>query len=86
MKYFYLLILLAPISLFAESGKELYDDTNCKRCHSDYIFTQNYRKLKTHEELVTRVKRCAVSYADWFEEESMMVADYLDESFYKFSK
>ena len=81
-----MLILFTPMYLFAQSGKELYDDANCKRCHSDYIYTEDNRKLKTHDELVTRVKRCAVSYADWFEEESMLVVDYLDKHFYKFSK
>jgi cytochrome c peroxidase len=65
-------------------GKEFYDEANCKSCHDDYVFEKDTHKMKNKKELTTRVKRCAVSYADWFEEDTLQVIEYLNTRFYHY--
>jgi len=89
MRLFFLLTLLNAFlftSLFSDikNGKEMYDEADCKRCHDDYLYGVDHRKLKSLDELDVRVKRCAVSYAGWFEEDTQDVLEYLNKKFYKF--
>lgn len=83
----YLLCSFVITSLVAQvhDGKVLYDEADCKRCHSDYIYEKDRRKLNTLPELEGRIERCADSYADWFEEDRDSVTDYLNTHYYKFT-
>ena len=91
LKYLINLTLLTFTPLFAQemlsakNGKLLYDNAKCSRCHSDYIYKDVLeRKMKTADDLQVRVERCAVSYADWFEEDTADVIHFLNTKYYKF--
>jgi len=83
-----IILALFSTTLFASdaaNGKKLYDEANCKKCHSDKMFTQEARKVQDFKKLQWRVMRCDFTMGTgWFDDEQEDVVDYLNSSFYKF--
>lgn len=84
---------LAEEKVSADHGKKLHDES-CTGCHigmtggdGSALYTRKDRKMKSRTSLETQVQRCATnSNLSWFEEDVKSVADYLDSTWYKFSK
>ena len=100
MLLFLLAILSTPISaneLFAKAnvhaGKVL-NDKNCISCHaSSYggdgsaIYTREYNKVKSSKGLLAQVRNCNTMIGlNWFDDEELNVAAYLNQTYYKFEQ
>ena len=90
MKKLVLVLILfgiGPIVLAdAGKGKKLHDE-NCMKCHGNEVYTRKDRFISSRAALDKQVKRCQLNVgAQWFDEDSNSVADYLDQSLYHFAK
>jgi len=90
MKQLVLLLILfgASPSVLADAGKgkKLHDE-NCTKCHGNEVYTRKDRFIDSRAALDKQVKRCQLNVgAQWFDEDTSSVADYLDQSFYHFAK
>ena len=73
---------IADISI----GKQLHDE-HCLKCHGTEMYSRKDHFVKNKAGLDKQIKRFQLSVgAQWFEEESADVADYLNTEFYKFDK
>ncbi len=82
------LLLLTP-SLFAdvEEGKELFHDADCMSCHNNEDFSPKERKATDYRKLHMAVDACRFANdADWFDDESDSVTEYLNKKYYNFKK
>lgn len=67
-----------------EHGKELHQEY-CYKCHTDAVYTRENRFIKTRKALSTQVERCKNNTgAQWFDEDTAAVVEYLDDRYYKF--
>lgn len=90
---FLALPLLAEETVSAEHGKRLHDES-CSGCHIDMtggdgstLYTRSDRKIKSKESLETQVQRCATNTnQSWFENDVKSVTEYLDKTWYQFSR
>ncbi len=83
-----LLMLIFSSYALADTGigKELHDEA-CMKCHGTEVYSRKDRFVKNMAGLNKQIKRCQLSVgAQWFEEESADVADYLNSEFYNFEK
>ncbi len=83
------LLLLLTSNLFAagnaSTGKKLYQNSQCMRCHSSEIFKAKSRKVKSLKKLESKVRLCDSKLStNWFEEDIQDVVAYLNKSFYNF--
>ena len=70
----------------ADKGKKLHDE-HCAKCHGTEVYTRKDRFVDSRAALDKQVKRCQLNVgAQWFDEDARSVADYLDQSFYRFAK
>ncbi len=84
---------LAEEKLPTDHGKTLHDK-HCTSCHigmtggdDSTLYTRSNRKIKSRASLETQVQRCATNLdIQWFEDDVKAVADYLDKTWYKFSR
>ncbi|WP_455222898.1 hypothetical protein [Kaarinaea lacus] len=80
---------LTSVPTFAanvENGKKLYTE-RCGGCHDTKVHTRPNRIIHTYEDLVNRVRFCDnAAKAGLTEDEIYDVAEYLNETFYKFIK
>ena len=77
------------LSLFANDSdaKELVGDAKCMECHNSSDFGGKTSKVKTLKKLHSQVAMCQqMNDAEWFEEDSKMVSDYLNNHFYHLKK
>ncbi len=80
--------LLVTTSAYAgaEDGKELFEEAKCMECHNAEDF-DNSKKVKNFHQLQTRVDACQRNTgAEWFDEDTHDVAEYLNKEHYKFKK
>ena len=90
---FFTLPVIAEEKISAEYGMTLHDES-CVACHigmtggdGSTLYTRSDRKVNSRNSLETQVQRCATNTnLPWFEEEVKSVAEYLDKTWYKFSK
>lgn len=87
----------ADISPYAKAdaiaGKKLVD-SYCISCHASSfggdgssIYTREFHKVKTPKGLVAQVRNCNTMIGlQWFEEDELSVAKYLNNTYYKFSE
>jgi len=83
----------AEEKISAERGKTLHDES-CVQCHigmtggdGSALYTRSDRKINSRSSLETQVQRCVTNInLSWFEEEVKSVSEYLDLTWYKFSK
>lgn len=76
-----------------KNGKELHD-SNCTSCHISIqggdgsgIYTRENKRIETHPALIKQVNRCRDSLGvQWPENHVNDVVEYLNTTFYKFSK
>jgi len=69
-----------------DTGRKLHDE-HCQRCHTPDIYTREHRIVNSYAELAERVRQCELSNElTWFDEEINAVVDYLDATYYHFSK
>jgi len=69
-----------------DPGKQLHDE-HCTGCHTAEIYTREHRIVTSYVELAERVRQCELSNElTWFDEEINAVVDYLDATYYHFSK
>ncbi len=67
---------------------------HCVACHismfggdGSAIYTRPDRKIKSAQKLLTQVRACNTNVgANWFPEEEIHVAAYLNQAYYKFNK
>lgn len=77
----------------ALAGKALVD-AHCINCHAASfggdgasIYTREYHKVKTAKGLVAQVRNCNTMVGlQWFEDDELNVAKYLNDTYYKFSE
>ncbi|MCK5726451.1 MAG: hypothetical protein KAH22_06470 [Thiotrichaceae bacterium] len=68
-------------------GQALFTKANCQSCHSAAIFSKPDRKIKSQQELESKVRFCDTQLdANWFDDEISDVVAYLNKVFYKFPK
>jgi len=82
------LLLFITSNVFAgdsNTGKKLYKNSQCMRCHSSEIFKAKSRKVTTLKKLESKIRLCDSKLStNWFEEDIQDVVAYLNKSFYKF--
>ena len=77
----------------AAIGKKLVRE-NCISCHADKyggdgsgIYTRDDRKVHSSSQLLAQVRNCNTMLGQqWFEDEELHVARYLNQTYYKFDK
>lgn len=80
------LISLPAFAANVENGKKLYTE-RCGGCHDTKVHTRPNRIIHTYEDLVNRVRFCDnAAKAGLTEDEIYDVAEYLNDTFYKFIK
>ena len=68
----------------AEHGQELHDK-HCMKCHDTGVYTRENRRIADQDALLKQVKRCELNLGlRWFDKDINDVAQYLNQSFYKF--
>ena len=76
----------ASFAANAEHGKKLYSE-RCGGCHDTKVHTRPNRIVHTYEDLVNRIRFCdTAAKANFSENDIYDVADYLNDTFYKFIK
>lgn len=97
LSYFSFSIIFATTSMLAKAdmvnGKELHN-SNCTSCHVSMqggdgsgIYLRENKRIESHPALIKQVKRCRDSLGvPWPDEHVADVVEYLNSSFYKFSK
>ncbi|RUM91807.1 MAG: hypothetical protein DSZ27_05455 [Thiomicrospira sp.] len=85
-------ILCSPLTVLAEvhPGKVLHDEANCMKCHSSLGYNKpNLKKMapNNYQDLQKAVAYCDQNLnVGWFDEEREEVVDYLNKTYYQFSK
>ena len=82
-------LLFCNVLLFGDSdeAKELFTDAACMDCHNNEDFVAKKNKVSNFKKLCASVDACRFSNeADWFDDESLQVSDYLNKKFYHFKK
>ena len=77
----------------AKLGKAMVEK-NCISCHAakfgadgSSIYTREDRKVNTSSQLLTQIRNCNTMLGlKWFEDEELHVANYLNQTYYKFDK
>jgi cytochrome c2 len=77
----------------AKTGKAMVEK-NCIECHTakyggdgSAIYTRENRKVNTASQLITQIRNCNTMLGlKWFEDEELHVANYLNQTYYKFDK
>lgn len=77
----------------AKIGKAMVQK-NCIECHAaklggdgSAIYTRDNRKVNTSSQLITQIRNCNTMLGlKWFEDEELHVANYLNQTYYKFDK
>lgn len=77
----------------AKIGKAIVEK-NCIECHAakfggdgSAIYTRDDRKVNTPAQLITQIRNCNTMLGlKWFEDEELHVANYLNQTYYKFDK
>ncbi len=65
-------------------GQQLHDE-HCMKCHDNGVYTRENRLVRSQDALVKQVKRCELNLGlRWFDKDVNDVAQYLNQSFYKF--
>ena len=84
-----ILILLgaSPVVIAdADKGKKLHDE-HCTKCHGSEVYTRKDRFIDNRAALDKQVKRCQLNVgAQWFDEDTSDVVNYLNQSFYHFAE
>jgi len=80
------LIVTQAFAADAAHGQKLYS-AHCTSCHDTKIHNRPNRIVHTYEDIVNRVKFCdTATKANMSEADIIDVAEYLNDSFYKFLK
>lgn len=77
----------------AKIGKAMVEK-NCISCHAakygddgSAIYTRDNRKVNSASQLLTQIRNCNTMLGlKWFEDEELHVANYLNQTYYKFDK
>lgn len=81
------LVLLPSVPAAAASptpGQPLHE-THCLGCHGPETYTREDRKVTSRDGLQRQVQRCELALGlRWFDDEIGAVADYLNQSYYRF--
>lgn len=75
-----------PQATDATGGKAIHD-ANCISCHDSGVYTRVDHKMTDFKMLSAQVRRCDANLgAKLFDEDMDKIADYLNETYYKFPK
>ena len=67
-----------------QHGQQLHD-AHCMKCHDTGVYTRENRLVSSRDALTKQVKRCELNLGlRWFDKDINDVAEYLNQSFYKF--
>lgn len=86
--------LAAPFSAGDPKIGKTLASKHCVACHvsmfggdGSAMYTRPDRKIKSADKLLTQVRACNTNVgANWFPEEEIHVAAYLNQAYYKFTK
>ncbi|MCU0833079.1 MAG: cytochrome c [Chromatiaceae bacterium] len=79
-----LLSLVPAAAASPTPGQPLYE-AHCLGCHGPEVYTREDRKVTSLPGLQRQVQRCELALGlKWFDDEIGAVADYLNESYYRF--
>ena len=82
-----LLLLSSSLSADYEDAKELFKDADCMSCHNNEDFSPKEKKVTNFRKLHMAVDACRFANdADWFDDESQEVTEYLNDKYYHFKK
>ncbi len=82
----FMLIEASALAGENDIGKKLHE-SNCVKCHDTSVYTRKNKQTSSLAALKTRVSGCyKVAGANWTDKQLDSVVDYLNTSFYKFSK
>lgn len=81
------LLFFSSINADVIQGKKLFTEASCLECHNLEDFSNKKTKVKTFKSLHQRVEACTiVAEEEWFDDEVLDVAKYLNKDFYKLEK
>lgn len=68
-----------------QEAKEMFDGAKCMDCHTLEHFKHREEKVNNYKKLSRSVQACAInSGAEWFDEDTGMVTEYLNEKHYHY--
>lgn len=87
MRHFVVLFVLVWPVIVLGSGDfgqaQRLHQQHCLRCHQVELYQRPDSTIKTLQQLQSRVLFCSVeSGANWFDEEVLVVSDYLNKKYY----
>ncbi|MDB2562577.1 hypothetical protein N9X61_03120 [Sulfurimonas sp.] len=86
---FSIFLILSTTHIYANESeaKELFEESDCTKCHSVDRFKYRKDKVNNFEKLHRTVNSCVNSTsAGWFEEEIKDVSSYLNAKYYHFKE
>lgn len=70
----------------ATDAKSLHNN-HCVRCHDDSVYIRENRRITSYAALEHQVKRCELpAKVSWSDDQVQGVVDFLNDSYYGFSK
>ena len=87
---FFVSFLFSSASIAAnkidQAAAQKMHDSKCMTCHKTEVYTRESRQVKSLKALTHQVENCMKGPADanWNNEETAAVIDYLNSKFYKF--
>ena len=81
------MLMLGAGALAAGFDAETYHGSNCTRCHDTSVYTREDRKMRSYPMLSSRVAGCDARFGEKLPADGVSgLVDYLNDSYYKFSK
>ncbi|MBN2817147.1 MAG: hypothetical protein JXQ67_10725 [Campylobacterales bacterium] len=79
------LLLTPALQADMPEGKEMLDEAKCMECHVPSHFKHRDNKVNSYKKLSDSVRACATSSgAEWFDEDSDIVTEYLNKKHYHY--
>lgn len=81
------LFALASVATAADFDAADYHEKSCTRCHDDGVYTREDRRIQDYAKLEAQVARCDANLGTkLFPDDLQLLTDYLNDSFYHFSR
>ena len=82
-----LLFFTLTVQADIHEGLEMIQDAKCMECHNEEDFGTADSKAKTASQITSKVDACQrANDAEWFDDDTQTVSDYLNQTYYKFKK
>ncbi|MCB1802008.1 MAG: cytochrome c [Gammaproteobacteria bacterium] len=81
------LFALSAAATGADFDAADYHDKSCTRCHDENVYTRQDRRIQSYPKLEAQVARCDANLGTkLFPDDLQQLTDYLNESYYHFSR